>query len=634
MVGHTKWSRQHEKCIKCGKTNHSHKAKGLCTACYQSEHLYPKSICSLCGALNRVHKRINGEAVCRKCYKEPLRLCIMCNKEATAAYKLNSTDFVCDSCYIKQYRKKEQCSICNRIEVLAINAIDKKICVKCYSVIHDLCSKCGRNIKSPYIIGGNHVCCRCYENARRKGPLSKIDISIESYICIVCGKPNEIQRLYNDNSVICQQCFELQNSTCTSCGNPTLPVHAHLNALPYCRNCYYKHKFYTILNMLKSNWSDSFITVIEDYFSSKAQRVSYETLWAHIEVSNDLLNELYTKYKSSCYAFSINDLIDIIAKYPSRKMSINDFLTFLCFKGLLSYYESSIVLLNNLNDRIMVLPHKLRSLLISYKESLLEKHKKYQEKGWIGKHSKFCYYTCYLYILTALRFLFFANTTLNLQQATEISNHTIDAYISINPYDICNLKHFITYINKNKITFMKLMLPISNYKYELHTSISEAMQKPLIETSLYNRDIRLRDRIILILMLLYGITPEEIRSLKKSSFQISKLKNEIRIVICINQIQHEIPQIISSLILDYTNSLDSKCDFVFPGRYFNTPLSLSSICMIMKKFNVTGTKLYYTAVNNAMLNGLYQPALLMKSFGIGHMTSVRYYNLIKSSLDL
>ena len=509
MLVHTKWSRQYEKCIKCEKTDHPHKAKGLCTACYQSEHLYPQSLCSVCGSLARVHKRVNGEAICRKCYKEPIRLCIICNKEATAAYKLNSTDFVCDSCYIKYYRKRELCSICNRIEVLAINAIDKKICVICYPSIYSSCSKCGRNIKSPYIIDGNHVCSRCYENARQNRPLSKLDISIASYICSVCGKPNEIQRLYNDNSVICQQCFEQQNYICTSCVIPTLPIHAHLNALAYCRNCYYKQKFYTILNGLKYNWSDDFITIIEDYFSSKAQRISYETLWEHIKISEGLLNELFTKYKDSCYTFLINDLIDIMTIYSTRKIFINDFIAFLCYKGVLSDYESSLVLLNNLNDRIMDLPHKMQSLIIVYKESLLEKNKKYQEKGWIGKYSKFSYYTCYLYTLTVLRFLSFVNATLNLKQVTEISNHTIDAYIRIKPYDICNLKHFITYMNKNKITFVKLMLPASNYKYELHTSISEAMQKHLIETSLYNRDVRLRDRIILILMLLYGITPEE-----------------------------------------------------------------------------------------------------------------------------
>lgn len=628
------WSKQYEKCISCNSTEHPHKAKGLCTACYQKEHLYPQSLCNSCGTLARVHKRVNGKAVCRKCYKEPLHTCIICSKKASAAYKLNNTDFVCDSCYTRYYRKKQLCSICGHLDILAINNDDEKVCIKCYSTLNGTCAKCGRNLKSPYIIDGKHVCNRCYENARQGKPLSMLDTYKNIYVCSICGRSGVVHRIYNDNSIICQSCAKIQSNICVSCMNPALPIHSHLNALPYCRNCYYKLKFKTIIEQKKNNWSENFSAVIEDYFNSKAMVVSYENIWEQIKVSESLLNDLFLGYVNNKSKFTTSSLVAIISDYPFRKMFINDFIAFLCSKGILSDYQSDLILLNNLNEQIENLPIKLRNVVIAYRESLIKKYNKYKEKGWVGEYLRFSYYTCYLYILTALRFFSFANSILNIQEPTEIDNHTVDAYIRLKPYDTCNIRHFILFINKSKLSFARLTAPISNYKYEIRTGVSGDKQKQIIESCLYNENIVLRDRVILILMLLYGATAEEIISLKKDSFVINKVTSSTSILLYINEVKHEMPQIISTLILNYLDDLDENNPFVFPGRYYNTPISLSSICRIMKSFKVTSTELYYTAVSNAMLNGLHQPALLMKYFGICGLTASKYYKLLLGSEEI
>jgi hypothetical protein len=625
-----KWSIQYDYCIKCGTTQHIHKAKGLCTACYQKVHSYPESICSLCGRLARVHKRIDGKAICRKCYKEPVHTCSVCNKQATAAYKLNSNKFICDTCYVKQFKKKQLCSICGNPELLAINNNKEKICVKCYTTFNNLCSKCGRNVKSPYIIDGKHICSRCYENARHNNSLSNIDISKKLYICSICGKSGIVQRIYNDNSVICQKCHKLQLKICSSCSNPSLPIYSHLNALPYCRNCYYKHIFADMLTKLKDNWSENFSNTLEDYFNSKALRVSYESILEHLKVSDSLLNNIYENYVDNGSKFLISSIIDVTKKYSYRKLFINDFVSFLCSKGLLLGYDSNLVLLDLLTDQINKLPVKFKSVISEYKKLLILKLNKYKEKGWVNKYSRFTYYTCYLYILTALRFLYFVDTILNFQQPTEINNHTVDAFLQVNPYDKGNLRHFIMFLNKKRITFMQISLPYANYKHELYIGISNETQRQLIETCLYNDSINLRNRIIVILMLFYGVTPSEIKSLKKGNFIINKTKSKTNIIFYKHQVTHEMPPIISTLILNYINKLYENFEYMFPGRFFNSSLSISSICRILKTFKITASELHYTAINNAMLNGLYQPALLMKTFGFSCNTATRYYNLIKN----
>lgn len=631
MSSQKKWSKHFEMCSRCKSTSHSHKAKGLCTLCYQKEHLYPLCQCSICGYISRVHKRVNGKAICSKCYKEPIHTCSICSKETTAAYKLSCIDFVCDSCYAKHYRKKQLCSICNNLGVLAINNENTKVCVKCYPIHNNSCSKCGRNVKSPYVIDGNHVCSRCYENAKKDNLFSRIDINKEIIICSVCGKPNVIQRLYNDNSVVCPNCFKEQ--VCHSCNNPVLPIHSHINGLPYCRGCYYKQKYLNIFIKLRENWNESFTKIIEEYFHKRSLKVSFEAIWEQIRFLENLLNDLNTDYTNNSFKFSTSSFVEKIKKYPLQKPSINSLISFLSLNNLLPEYYSGLILVDNLSDQINMLPIMLRKIIIEYKEELIIKFIKYQEKGWINSNLRFSYYTCYVYLLTALRFFKFINTILSIEQPTEINNHIVDNYIRIKQYERGNLRHFITYLNKNKVTFMQLILPHIKYLHDLNTGISHERQLQILDSCLYKNDNLLRDRILVLLMLLYGTTPESIRTLKKSNFYINKSKNTEQVVFYANMVKQEIPKIFSSLILEHCNSIDEFTEFIFPGRYVNTPLSNSSICRILKKFNVTATELHYTAVNNAMINGLYQPALLMKSFGINYITATRYYSIIKGSME-
>lgn len=624
------WSIKYDSCIKCNTTKHLHKAKGLCTSCYQKEHSYPQKICSVCGNLARVHKKVDGKDICRKCYKQPLHTCSICNKQASAAVKISMTEFVCDSCYIKQYRNKQICSICGRSELLAINSIDKKICVKCYSSPINLCSRCGRNVESPYIVDGTHVCSRCYENFRLNNKLSNLDVSKEYYVCSICGNSSSVQRIYNDNSVICQDCAKQQSGICYSCFNPLLPIYSHLEAKPYCRNCYYKQKFITIFINLKKNWCEIFTSIMEDYFNNKALTTSYESISAQIKKSELLLNDLYFAYLDNNYTFTNIIFVNLTSNYSSHKLFINDLMAFLYSKSIFVYYDNGLFLLNNLNEQISKLSTNLQSTIATYKEELLIKLKRYTERGWVKKDSRFTYYTCYLYLLTAIRFLYFCNTILDIGQSTQITNQTLDAFIRLKPYDKGNLRHFVKYINKNKLTFTLLYLPCSNYRHDLYVSLSDGKQKQLLELCLYNSNTRLRDRMIIILMLLYGLTPQAIRMLKMSNFKSVRSGHKINFSLCINQVSHAIPEVLSPLLQQYIDSLESVNEYIFPGRHYSTGISLSSVCRIVNAFGVTATELYYTAVNNAMINGLHQPALLMKSFGIDHKTATRYYDLIKS----
>jgi hypothetical protein len=627
------WAKNYDECIKCHDTVHKHKAKGLCDTCYQKEHVYPQEYCSICGNMARVHKRVDKKAICRKCYKEPVHTCSICNKAASAAYKLNSTNFICDPCYTKHYRKKYLCSICNNTGVLAINTDENKVCVKCYPEMNNYCFKCGRDIKSPYIIDGNHVCNRCYEKAKTTPLPQRIDVSTNLYECTICGKKNIVQKIYSDGSIICPECYKLTPRICYSCNNSINQIYSYIESLPYCRTCYYKKVFYMMVYTNAKVWNENFYEIVSAFFDEKANFTSYETAYLSVLKSQNIFNSLHEYYIKRDNSFIAEDLYSIIDYNPQKMMITNDFAAFLCNNKLINNYNNSSRILSCLSKEITNLPSSLQKPIILFKEYMVTLVKKLEEKGWSGNYSRLNYYTCYLYLLTAIRFFSFIKNTLKISQVTELNNHIVDVYIKVKPYDKGNLRHFLKYINDKKLSFIRLTLPNVNYIHAIPVGISEDKQSQIFFECINNTKILIRDRIIVILSLLYALTPEEMQKLKKSNFEKRSIENIDTLFLRLRNTKYKLPDRLYNIFNDYLLSLSKDIALAFPGRLINKSLSLGSICRIIKQFDVTSKQLYYTAISNVMTNGFTQPALLMKAFGINCNTATRYYNLIKGSMD-
>ena len=628
------WSKTHKKCNVCGTIERKHKAKGLCTRCYQKQHDYPKEYCSICGKYSRVHKRNSGNPVCQSCYNAPTHECKICRSVATSALKLTSTDFICDNCYTKYYKSKYECSICGSLETASVNTENTKVCYKCYTPPNNICEQCGRNIRSPYKLDEKHICHRCYESNQSNYSNSKINIATREYICTICGQVNNVQKIFSDGSLICQVCFKNQHKICSSCKNENTYVYSYINAFPYCRECYFSKVYILVLDAIKKECSGNFFNILEAYYNSKLSFFTTETIYNSIVASKDLFLALYVIYKDNDFKFNNIDFNKLYKRFSNKKIVLNDFIYFLKKENLLLSYDTDIRLLNQLDTIIDRFPTDLKKLIISYKDWLLSKSQHYKIKGWVGKDSKFVYYTCYQYLLTTLRFFMYIHNEFNIKQPTQINNHIVDSYLSSKPYDRGNLRHLIRYMNSKKATFSHITLPFSNYKHELFTGLNLDKQKELVDQIFFNESISKRNRILIFLMLLYGYTPQEIQDLKRNNFIITSFKSENEVLLLKNAIQYKIPSSIAPMIYEYLSTLNKDFEYVFPGRYLNKALSLSSIYKILKIFNITSKELYYTAVNNSMINGIYQPSLLMKMYRIHFTTATRYYNLIDNLYNL
>lgn len=632
IITNNKWSLNYDNCISCGTTNHKHKAKGLCTRCYQIKHDYPREYCSKCNILTRVHSRLNGVPLCRSCSQAPIHICNICKKSATAALKFNN-QYVCDSCYRKYFRKKYTCSICGKDEIAAIRSEEYTVCTKCYTAKSNLCNKCGRTIASPYIMDNRHVCSRCYEKSKSSNSDIIIDITNKTYICNICGQVNNVQYIYKDGSIICSGCYLSISKNCYLCKNPNNIIYSHLKSLPYCRKCYYQILYTNALDKSSSKWNKDFYDIIAKFFDEKLKITSYESSYIMIKENGYIfhyLNDRFVKEKNSFTADAFYELIKI---YPSKKILINDVISFLCIENLLINFQHSYRILDSIISETSHLPKQLHKTLFSYKEFLVSKAKKNEEKGWIGQFAKFNYYTCYLYILTSIRFFTFLSCSLNISETTSLNNNVVDMYISLKPYDRGNLRHLVQFMNAKKLTFIKIALPNAGFNHQLPVGLREDIQLKIYDKTINDPGVPLRDKVLLSLMILFAITPGELQNLKIEYFAI-KIENKVTILtLKFNKTKYKIPENLYQIYINYIYSLKNNTEFIFPGRIYQKPLSLSSICRVLKKHGITSTQLYCTAISNAMLNGMYQPALLMRSFRISNNTASRYYKLVKGSLE-
>ncbi len=622
------WSKKFNICVSCGSTNYQHKAKGLCTFCYNKIHEYPKCKCSICGNIARVHSRDKGNAICKKCYKEPSHICSICNKNTSAALKLSAEEYVCDNCYTRHYRKKHLCTICGKEEILAVNSKNKHICINCYKYENQLCTACGRSVPSPYLINNAHVCIRCYENRKKNSNNVLIEIASNEYSCSICGINNVVQRVYNDGSSICPICFKNMAKACSSCQNAFKKTHSHIEGLPYCRSCYYHTLFQRIFSQMKESWDETFSEIVLVYFESKAAVTSYETVYTCFKQKLELFDLLHASFIKKHFTFESNEIYQILIERSCYHPFLNDFVAFLTTKKLISGYDSAFNLLNNLEHNIEFIIPAFKKVLLAYKDYLTNLVYKYREKGWVGEYAKFNYYTSYLYMLTAVRFFSHIQSELGSNQVSEIDNNTVDSYLKQKPYENGNLRHLIKYLNSTKLIFARLSLPRINCSINFPMGLNEDSQIIIFNRCASDITMSLRDRTLILIMLLFGLTPQDVRLLRKNNIIKYKQGQKNMLLLSYSKVEYQIPNPLLTMIDTYYDSLCINNDYIFPGRLYNTPLSLSSIWSITKKYGITPMDLYYTAVNNAIINGLNQPALLMKSFNICSNTATKYYKFI------
>ncbi|MCX5239050.1 hypothetical protein OG824_28015 [Streptomyces prunicolor] len=160
-----------EACTRCGRSRpvmaRTLDGQPLCGSCRVHSPLGHR-VCSRCGQRRPARARIDGEAVCDRCYRPPTEICSVCGEQHPCHYAGTDTP-TCGACRHKN-RPREACAGCGRDNFVSYRTPDgRAMCTVC-GAKKRLCAVCGNTVRifarTPE---GEGVCQTCW----RKHPASR-----------------------------------------------------------------------------------------------------------------------------------------------------------------------------------------------------------------------------------------------------------------------------------------------------------------------------------------------------------------------------------------------------------------------------------------------------------------------------
>ncbi|MEU1274051.1 hypothetical protein [Streptomyces sp. NPDC005799] len=170
----------------------------LCGSCRVHDPLGHR-VCSRCGQRRSIHARVEGQAVCDRCYQLPTATCADCGEQRPCFYAGTGTP-TCEACRHKT-RPRVACAVCGRDNFVSYRTPDGRA----------MCTVCG---------------------AKRRP-------------CAICGKTVRIFARTPEGEGVCQTCWRTHPASrrpCRDCGTV-----AHLHYRGMCAACAVRHRLHDIL---------------------------------------------------------------------------------------------------------------------------------------------------------------------------------------------------------------------------------------------------------------------------------------------------------------------------------------------------------------------------------------------------
>lgn len=632
-------------CSNCGKLSKIHiivDDKYYCAKCYNLFYR-PKKNCSLCGNYDYIVKIINDNSVCQKCYRKyyaPTHICLICNEESASAKRIEN-DYVCHKCYAKYFCIKRVCSECGVVSRTALLIDDKSICPSCYNKNHrpmSICAICGNFSHIARIDDKNPICNACYHTYYRprrvcticgfigitRKQISGSNICQSCYyrlympkkICSICHMERNAA-ITNNNISICYSCYRKLEGTCRECGTITKYFY-HNEQL--CSSCWYKKKSLEIVEktvvMIKDK---NYINLLNEYLITL---LKYRTSFSVYII---ILNQINLFLSLDDLGIQISDLTFDTIENSINKLGIthdSTLINFLMSKGIISPLADSIKFQRHLNELSEELSNNSFSgIFFEYSNFLYSIHKKYKEHGYVNK---FTLKTCVNYCRnTSILIKYLERSIGNI---SEVNNTLINEFLSQNKQCLCGINQFIVWLNQNVRLFKKLKT-IKSSSIQTNSVLESDYNTTLESLSLPSTSSK--EKMICLLLLLYGIRPSEMTKLKLSDYQRLDYEGSLYM----RNVWITLHPFIANIVDEYLQ-LERNCKkalgddnyWLIPGGIYNKPIDPASISYILKKHNITAKKGFSYAMKTYLLNANTQPAVVIQGLGIGINTVIQYYN--------
>lgn len=187
--------------------------------------------CPRCQRIIRLHRRLDGQWVCRNCVaKSRAQPCSRCGAIREAAARDEHGQPLCPNCLITDPANHETCLGCGRRRSVSVRTPDGPLCPTCRPVATLTCSICGRSAPAVISKATDKPWCHACRQRRAR--------------CIRCGNVRLIRGGTLTNP-LCATCARPDPSfwhTCPGCGEPT----AH-RRLGRCSRCTLQHRLQQLL---------------------------------------------------------------------------------------------------------------------------------------------------------------------------------------------------------------------------------------------------------------------------------------------------------------------------------------------------------------------------------------------------
>lgn len=174
-----------------------HKAPGGGRHCSRCERNRRATTCTRCGHVRPVQRSIDGQTLCRQCWRADPRsfgICSRCGRNATLIVR--RPEFICADCYRPPVKR---CGLCGADGRVGTHLDGIRVCKRCYYAMRrpHPCPGCGQKRFLTRLEAGRLICAQCAgapENFACPG-CGSATISREKGLCDRCRQPAAVHRL-------------------------------------------------------------------------------------------------------------------------------------------------------------------------------------------------------------------------------------------------------------------------------------------------------------------------------------------------------------------------------------------------------------------------------------------------------
>lgn len=291
------------------------------------------------------------------------------------------------------------------------------------------------------------------------------------------------------------------------------------------------------------------------------------------------------------------------------------------------------ILRRRLLDGVTVPWH--RRALIGFEAALIKRRETFRKKGWHGDHERFQARTVTLDVRAAKRFLdSLPEDILALESLTEAH---LDCFLMQKPGHRNALHAFVKYLNDSRKLFVKLYIDRRGPHPgpPMHSVMTPSHSMELVSKWLRPDDRSLKRSLILLFMLLYGQDATRATGLKWSQLVCGPDGNwQAKFAKVWIKLDPRVGQLLDRYAAKFRpgeKSLDSRREYVFPGRMPGCSLSPGSVTAYLAEEGVRAEQLFSTCLVNAYKNGVEYPKTLVRVMGVSMMTATYYFAQLDST---